>query len=615
MTAQDTRTEHLRAGPVTLLLEAGRLRSLRAGGVELLRGMYAAVRLPGWTTAAPRLELLEHRVGPDEFHVRLHADYRPSAPFTAELTLRGDRAGTVSLHFLGQARAPFWRNRVGLCALYPAAAAGQEFRIERGGEVVSARLPLEISPRQPLPPFTDLRALEHAAGPGWRARTSFEGERFEVEDQRNWTDASFKVFGTPLGLPYPVRVEAGEVTEQRITLSLLGRAPPPRPKQDRPVKVRPNGPVVELPPLGTALAPQAEPLTPAETGRLRALPLGHLRAELHLGGADWPRELARAAAEAQALNWPLDLALTVPDQAERQRAALRALAEHLRALRPPLRRFLVYAERARVTPPELLEGARAALEGVAPQVPCVGGTDTDFFFLNSAAAQGTLSPNAGWSEVAFALHPQAHAFDDRSLAETLTVQAQVAAQAARLAGGARVLVSPLTLLPRWNPYRAEAERGDAPADPRQHTAFAAVWTLGSLAALIGSGVLGSLTLYETLGARGLLASAGGASPLETLLRACSGARRAQPLEVDDPLRLSALALLGAAAPETAADGGLRVLLGNLSRETVEVDLSALPDLPDRSLLLGPAGKASCGPGPLLTLPPRALACLDRPFQS
>jgi len=38
---------------------------------------------------------------------------------------------------------------------------------------------------------------------------SFEGDVFETEDQRNWTDASFKTYCPPLRLPYPRPFEAG----------------------------------------------------------------------------------------------------------------------------------------------------------------------------------------------------------------------------------------------------------------------------------------------------------------------------------------------------------------------------------------------------------------------
>ena len=40
-------------------------------------------------------------------------------------------------------------------------------------------------------------------------RFAFEGELFELEDQRNWTDASFKTYPTPVALsdPRPMTAE------------------------------------------------------------------------------------------------------------------------------------------------------------------------------------------------------------------------------------------------------------------------------------------------------------------------------------------------------------------------------------------------------------------------
>ena len=43
-----------------------------------------------------------------------------------------------------------------------------------------------------------------------------------MEDQRNWTDASFKTYGTPLELPFPVEVVSGTKIVQTVTLTLDG---------------------------------------------------------------------------------------------------------------------------------------------------------------------------------------------------------------------------------------------------------------------------------------------------------------------------------------------------------------------------------------------------------
>ncbi len=41
-----------------------------------------------------------------------------------------------------------------------------------------------------------------------------EGEVFEMEDQRNWTDASFKTYCRPLALPIPYRLEPSTPVRQ-----------------------------------------------------------------------------------------------------------------------------------------------------------------------------------------------------------------------------------------------------------------------------------------------------------------------------------------------------------------------------------------------------------------
>ena len=50
----------------------------------------------------------------------------------------------------------------------------------------------------------------------------FSGDIFEMEDQRNWTDASYKTYSTPLALPFPVEVTAGTSIAQSVTLTLEG---------------------------------------------------------------------------------------------------------------------------------------------------------------------------------------------------------------------------------------------------------------------------------------------------------------------------------------------------------------------------------------------------------
>ena len=52
-----------------------------------------------------------------------------------------------------------------------------------------------------------MRALSHEAVPGVWATCTMEGDAWEMEDHRNWLDASFKTYVRPLALPYPYTIE------------------------------------------------------------------------------------------------------------------------------------------------------------------------------------------------------------------------------------------------------------------------------------------------------------------------------------------------------------------------------------------------------------------------
>ena len=83
------------------------------------------------------------------------------------------------------------------------------------GAVLEGELPRAIEPQIfGQASFQDLRRLAHEIEPGCWAELVFEGEVFEMEDQRNWTDASFKTYGTPLTRPFPVEFHPGERVRQ-----------------------------------------------------------------------------------------------------------------------------------------------------------------------------------------------------------------------------------------------------------------------------------------------------------------------------------------------------------------------------------------------------------------
>jgi len=68
----------------------------------------------------------------------------------------------------------------------------------------------------------DLRALIHEPVPSLRVICRMEGDAYEMEDQRNWADASYKAYVRPLARPWPYVPPAGERLVQAVRLTVTG---------------------------------------------------------------------------------------------------------------------------------------------------------------------------------------------------------------------------------------------------------------------------------------------------------------------------------------------------------------------------------------------------------
>ena len=270
------------AGPVATVFEPGGafLRYVQADGREMIRGVYAAVRDHNWGTVPMTVSDLTHRQHNDGFEVAFTAEHRQGEiEFTWAGRIVGAADGTITYTFDGRANSSFQRNRIGFCVLHARDAAGRRCRVTRvDGSQVEDHLPELISPHQP---FLDMRAIEHEVDDGLWCRVTMEGETFEMEDQRNWIDASFKTYCTPLALPFPVRVSAGDCVQQQVTITPVAEQAPRKavstPTADRAVELAVDeASTHRLPRLGLELTPGHEH-TAAELERLRALKLAHVR--------------------------------------------------------------------------------------------------------------------------------------------------------------------------------------------------------------------------------------------------------------------------------------------------------------------------------------------------
>lgn len=633
----------LRAGPLTLFYEAGDLRTIKYGEREVLRRVYVAIRDRNWGTVAPVITNVVMDVQPEHFAISFDvANQEGPIDFAWRGVITGTAEGVIEYAMQGIARSTFMRNRIGFCILHPAECAGAPCEILHvDGTSERAELPELIQPYQPLRPFEEMAALTHQVEPGVRAELRFAGDIFEMEDQRNWTDASFKTFCTPLRIPYPVEVAAGTRVEQAITLRIVDERPAGALATQAgatagDIAFTVAGEPVALPRLGLRLADAddgGEPLPAAAVTRLCALNLDHLRVDLRLADNATARLQAGMAA-AERLGVGLHAALYTGANPD---AELAACAEAVRKLQPKIVRWLIYP-----TPEQFLGGSPIAdvlaaahrhLDGLIPGAQFAAGTDVDFIFL-----QRNLPPLELVDLLTFSINPQVHAFDNLSLVETLATQAAAVKTCRHLAQGKPVMVSPISLKMRYNPYATAAPpptpAGQLPAnvDVRQLSLFGAAWTVGSVKYVSEAGAE-SATYYETAGWRGVLEQAagspvpekfpsvaGGVFPLYHVLADIGEFAGGQvlPSRSSDALRVDGLVL--------RQQGRQRTLVANLSAEPQAVTLggvsgpcrvrvldetTALTAMQAPEQFRAAFEAISAGPAGLrLALRPYAVACVD-----
>ena len=584
----------LRAGALSAELEGGKLRYIRFGGVEALRGLAFVVRGAAWETRAPaiaNLEIVEEGGG---FRVRYEA--RVDSPdgvlaFAAAIVAEDERRLVFTVDAV--AETAFETSRSGFVALHPVeGVAGEACDITHGtGAVEETAFPRLVMPFQP---FFDIGAMRHRVAAGAWLTCRFEGaDPWETEDQRNWTDASFKTYYRPLALPYPYTLAEGERLRQTATLEFEGRAPAVRAAGGGDaVTVAVGGETgATMPEIGLGVA-MADAPAAAQHGRalLAALGARHLVCEYdpREGGAAEALSAYRALAEALDAEVVLEIVVPCARPVDRE---LRSAAEAAAGagLRPAsvvpeqarLLRFTLESVEALGIPgfAEVYRAARAAFPGVR----LGGGVFTNFTELNRNHADPSLFDFLTHGTCAVVHEP-----DDRSVMETLQSLPDVVASAKSLAGGKPYRVAPSAIGMRYNPYgpgvhvnRDNGRHSFNHQDPRHRGLFGAAFALGYAARVAPHGVE-ALAFGAPSGPLGMVyrrtahpqpwfdALEGPAVfPLYHVVAALAATQGAalRTVESADPARLLGLAC--------AHEGGTRLWLANLTPTAQTAALSGL----------------------------------------
>ena len=516
-------SRELAVGPLSAILQSGALRAVSLGGREAIRGIAFVVRDENWGTCIPRIAGMEIADSDDGIRISYDAECvngRQVLAYTA--VIEASSEGCLSFSVKGAARSAFSTNRTGFVVLHPLdGVTGHPVTVTHtDGSVDEAVFPGAIQPAQP---FLDIRALTHSVSRDSSVTCILEGDACEMEDQRNWTDASYKTYMRPLARPWPYTLDAGTEFRQRVRLGVEGTTPS-RTWDDNDrvdtISIREDA-AGRVPELMLAVHPDYAKATLDVADHVRRTKVSYVVCtfDVSAGHRSDTMEQFRRISEETGARLVLEAVLPLRDGHGRFTADPGVLEADVAAVQQAADdagvAFAAVAASAACyhksyqptgewpdSPP--LAAVYAAVRSAFPEALIAGGMHSYFTELNRFPP-----PIDAIDIITHTTCPIVHAADDISVMQSLQSLPWIFKTAQTLGHGKRYWIGPTALGMRLNPYGASPapnprniRKAMAESDPRQRGLFNAAWTLGYITRAAAGGVTG-LCLSSPVGPFGI----------------------------------------------------------------------------------------------------------------
>ena len=572
----------LSAGPLSVEIEGGAVRYVRFQGHEAIRGIDYLIRDDSWRTLPARSMVVGREESDNGFALQLDVEAGVGQPqFVYRLSIKGDSDGRLEVFADGEAVTDLVTNRTGFVVLHPVVGvSGRPVTVtHKDGSTSETVFPELISPGQPI---FDIRALRHQVTEGLHATCTMEAALpqdaetiFEMEDQRNWTDASYKTYVGSLLDPWPYEIKAGTRVTQRILVEFDGAV------TSTETMAAGGGIAIELgdtpagvmPEIGLGLMPGHRSVLLNEEYPGNRLRPQFITCYVESDQPDLSNVLGDYATVAATLGASVQLELVLP-KGPSTRGELDRVANACREAG-------IFPKRVIACPAPYLKSVQPS--GPWPEVIDLGHVynQTREAFPESRVLGGMLSyftelnrkrpPIDTVDALTCTTSPIVHAADDRSVMETLESVPAVIASMKAMADGRPLHLGPSGIAMRHNPYgEATAPNPDgvriamAEDDPRQRGLFAAAWAVGYAAAVAEAGVE-TLAINHLCGPLGVGKADGLVYPVFHVMAALTEAGGQELI----PVRIAG----NAASVAWRDSGGVRLLAANLSAEPLAIDLS------------------------------------------
>jgi hypothetical protein len=468
----------------------GDLRHIILNGTIIIQRVYFAVRDEVWLNIEPLFQNFSSSVvGCTTIYSFDLLFQKNSVNLTVHLIIRintDDRKFQIDAR--GIALSDFKKNRIGLCLHLPSSLKGSPCDIlHSDGSTSSTKLPILISPHQPIQNIGQMELkTDHLT-----AKFVFEGDLFEMEDQRNWTDASYKIYSTPLEFPFPVEVKKGDLFHQKISVTISPVAQIVKYPQLGDLSYKR---VINSLPLFGTIIPDNFPLEYFNyifnSGRF---PFSYLRIDFHLYRNYWEEKIRKHIAFAKEKNIPIYAILYFSEHYENEMKDFLSFYNKL-DLHDCLRYVVLLSSIDFVLPDSILGELIPRLRTNFSGIRIGTGTDANFAQLNRDRPS-----TKEFDFLCYAIHPQEHASDMLSIIENIKGQSDTVVTAQSFANSKPIHISSLSLFRRFN-ANVEKIKSDNRIDnyPFAVSNFETGWFIGALNELIRVGIEAITAIFYPL---------------------------------------------------------------------------------------------------------------------
>jgi D-apionolactonase len=424
------------------LIRDGSVGPIYSVGHEIVRRIFVTVRDRNWQEVAP--SHWETKLDADRRSVHLFARHKSDLvdfEWRGRLDLAHDHR-TMHFEFEGKARRDMEVCRLGLIVLHPPETMiGSRLTARSDGAEATLTVPAQIAP-QPIvngvpaaltEPFSELK-IER---PGFGVlRLGFGGDLFELEDQRNWGDASFKTYCTPLRLGYPRAVPEGTRIAQHVDLRFEPAVVEAQEPQT--TSAGPAASPVEFPKLGCEwrkdlLSTNANAIAPSYR---------HYYIDAtDASGLDQLRSLSEWSPHAR-----IEIGVDAQDHRALPSNQLALVREHI----SQIKRILVYGTGTGLPSAWGIESWRRALQdATSSQIPVLAATRGYYVEYNRSAPLGGATQG-----IAFPLTATVHSDEVGTIVENVSTIEDMASTARQLMRLSELAIVPLALYYPRTPDRA-----------------------------------------------------------------------------------------------------------------------------------------------------------------